>query len=64
MRRIMLVVTAAGRRLAADGLPLIGARYATRMLVLSATLTAAMAVGLVALADVAGLTGLAPSLPL
>jgi hypothetical protein len=41
-----MLVTLAGRRLAADGVPLIGSRYARRVLVLSATLTAAMLVGL------------------
>ena len=45
MRRIMLMVTVVGRMLAADGGPIIGSRYA-RLLVLSATLTAAMVVGL------------------
>jgi uncharacterized repeat protein (TIGR01451 family) len=46
MRGIIMLVTLAGRRLAADGVPLIGSRYARRVLVLSATLTAAMVVGL------------------
>ena len=46
MRRILLLVTVAGRRLAADGVPFIGSRYARRVLVLSATLTAVMIVGL------------------
>jgi uncharacterized repeat protein (TIGR01451 family) len=46
MRGIIMLVTMAGRRLAADGVPLIGSRYARRVLVLSATLTAAMLVGL------------------
>jgi hypothetical protein len=41
--------TAAGRMLAADGGPLIGSRYA-KLLVLSATLTAVMVVGLLAFA--------------
>ena len=46
MRRIIMLVTLAGRRLAADGVPLIGPRHARRLLVLSATLTAVMLVGL------------------
>src|SRR5918992_5636657 len=50
MRRIMFWDTAAGRRLAADCGPLTGSRYASRVLVLSATLTAVMVVGLVAFA--------------
>ena len=41
-----MLVTVAGRRLAADGVPFIGSRYARRLLVLSATLTAAMVMGL------------------
>jgi hypothetical protein len=49
MRRIIMVVTVAGRTLAADGVPFIGSRYA-RLLVLSATLTAVMVVGLLAFA--------------
>jgi uncharacterized repeat protein (TIGR01451 family) len=49
MRRITFWGTAAGRRLAADGGPLIGSRYA-KVLVLSATLTAIMVVGLLAFA--------------
>jgi hypothetical protein len=64
MRRIIMLVTMAGRRLAVDGVPLIDSRYARRVLVLSATLTAAMVVGLLgyapsARADVA----CAPDLP-
>jgi hypothetical protein len=50
MMRIMMLVTAAGRMLAADGGPICGSRYARRLLVLSATLTAAMVVGLLAFA--------------
>jgi hypothetical protein len=50
MRGIIMLVTVAGRRLAADGVPLIGSRYARSLLVLSATLTAAMVVGLLAYA--------------
>jgi hypothetical protein len=50
MRGIIMLVTMAGRRLAADGVPLIGSRYARSLLVLSATLTAAMVVGLLAYA--------------
>jgi hypothetical protein len=50
MRHIMLLGTVAGRMLAADGVPFIGSRYARRVLVLSATLTAAMVVGLLAFA--------------
>src|SRR5919112_397106 len=46
MRRIIMLVTLAGRRLAADGVAFIGSRYARRVLVLSATLTVAMLVGL------------------
>jgi hypothetical protein len=46
MKRVLMLVTLAGRRLAADGVPFIGSRYARRVLVLSATLTAAMLVGL------------------
>jgi hypothetical protein len=46
MRRIIMLVTVAGWRLAADGVPFIDSRYARRLLVLSATLTAAMLVGL------------------
>jgi hypothetical protein len=46
MRGIIMLVTLAGRRLAADGVPFIDSRYARRVLVLSATLTAAMVVGL------------------
>jgi len=46
----MMLGTAVGRRLAADGLPFISSRYARRLLVLSATLTAALAVGLLAFA--------------
>jgi hypothetical protein len=46
MRRILLLATVAGRRLAADGVAFIGSRYARRVLVLSATLTAVMVVGL------------------
>ena len=46
MKRILLLVTLAGRRLAADGVLFIDSRYARRVLVLSATLTAAMLVGL------------------
>jgi uncharacterized repeat protein (TIGR01451 family) len=51
MRRIIMLVTLAGRRLAADGVPFIGSRYARRVLVLSATLTAAMLVGLLGYAN-------------
>jgi uncharacterized repeat protein (TIGR01451 family) len=51
MKRILLLVTVAGRRLAADGVPFIGSRYARRLLVLSATLTAAMVVGLLGYAN-------------
>jgi hypothetical protein len=50
MRRLIMLGTVAGRRLAADGVPLIGSRYARRLLVLSATLTAVMVVGLLAFA--------------
>jgi uncharacterized repeat protein (TIGR01451 family) len=46
MKRILLLVALAGRRLAADGVPFIDSRHARRLLVLSATLTAAMLVGL------------------
>jgi uncharacterized protein DUF11 len=46
MKRILLLVTVAGRRLAADGVAFIGSRYARRVLVLCAMLTAAMLVGL------------------
>jgi hypothetical protein len=46
MRRIIMLVRMAGRSLAADGVPLIDSRYARRVLVLSAMLTAAMVVGL------------------
>jgi uncharacterized repeat protein (TIGR01451 family) len=49
MRRIITLVTLAGRRLAGDGVPFIGSSYA-RLLVLSATLTVAMVVGLLAYA--------------
>ncbi len=49
MKRIVMLATLAGRRLAAEGGPLIGSRYA-KVLVLSATLTAAMVVGLLAFA--------------
>jgi hypothetical protein len=64
MRGIIMLVTLAGRRLAADGVPFIDSRYARRVLVLSATLTVAMVVGLLgyapsARADVA----CDPSLP-
>jgi uncharacterized repeat protein (TIGR01451 family) len=45
MKRILLLATVAGRRLAADGVAFIGSRYARRLLVLSATLTAVMVVG-------------------
>ena len=52
MRRILLLlVTVAGRRLAADGVPFIGSGYARRVLVLSAALTAAMVVGLLGYAN-------------
>jgi Bacterial Ig-like domain len=47
MRGIIMLATMAGRRLAADGVPLIGSRYARRVLVLSATLTVAMVAGMV-----------------
>jgi hypothetical protein len=50
MRSIIMLVALAGRRLAADGVPFIDSRYARRLLVLSATLTAAMVVGLLAYA--------------
>jgi len=40
-----MLVTVAGRRLAADGVPFIGSRYTRRLLVLSATLAAVMVVG-------------------
>jgi hypothetical protein len=46
MRRIIMLVALAARRLAADGVPFIDSRYARRVLVLSATLTAVMVVGL------------------
>jgi uncharacterized repeat protein (TIGR01451 family) len=46
MRSIIMLVTLAGRRLAADGVPFVGLKYARRVLVLSATLTAVMVVGL------------------
>src|SRR5215212_11244926 len=46
MRSIIMLVALARRRLAADGVPFIDSRYARRVLVLSATLTAAMVVGL------------------
>lgn len=46
MRRIVMLVTVAGRRLAADGVSFIGSGYARILLVLGATLTAALAVGL------------------
>jgi len=46
MRRLIMLVTVAGRSLAADSVPFIGSRYARRVLVLSATLTAAILVGL------------------
>ena len=49
---MLVVTTAAGRRLAADGGPPIESRYA-KVLVLSATLTAAMVVGLLAFATTA-----------
>jgi hypothetical protein len=43
MRRILvLLATMAGWRLAGDGVPFVGSRYARRLLVLSAMLTAAM----------------------
>ena len=52
MRRITLLLgTAAGRRLAGDGGPSIGSGYAKKVLVLSATLTAAMVVGLLAFSN-------------
>ena len=41
-----MLVTLGGRRLAADGVPFIDSRHARRLLVLSATLTAAVVVGL------------------
>lgn len=50
MRRIMLLVTAAGRILAEDGAPLIGSRYA-KLLVLCAMGAAMMAAGLLAFAS-------------
>jgi len=40
-----MLVTVAGRRLTGDGVPFIGSRYTRRLLVLSATLTAVMVVG-------------------
>jgi hypothetical protein len=46
MRRIVVFLTAAGRRLAADGVSFIGSGYARILLLLGATLTAAMAAGL------------------
>jgi uncharacterized repeat protein (TIGR01451 family) len=46
MKRIIMLVTLAGRRLAADGVPFIDSRHARRLLVLGAMLTAAMVVGL------------------
>ena len=46
MRRLIMFVTVAARRLALDGVAFIGSRYARRVLVLCATLTAAMLVGL------------------
>src|SRR5215208_838333 len=46
MRSLIMLVTLAGQWLAADGVPFIGSRYARRVLVLSATLTAVMIVGL------------------
>lgn len=46
MRRIVMLVTVAGRRLAADGVSFIGSGYARILLVFGATLTAALAVGL------------------
>ena len=64
MRRIIMLVTMAGRRLAVDGVPLIDSRYARRVLVLSATLTAAMVVGLLAYApSVRADVACDPSLP-
>jgi uncharacterized repeat protein (TIGR01451 family) len=51
MRGIIMLITLAGRRLAADGVPFIDSRYARRVLVLSATLTAAMVVGLLGYAN-------------
>jgi uncharacterized repeat protein (TIGR01451 family) len=50
MRSIIMLVALAGRRLAADGVLFTGSRYARRLLLLSATLTAAMVVGLLAYA--------------
>jgi hypothetical protein len=46
MRRVSMLVTVAGRRVAADGVAFIGSRYARRVLALSATLTAVLVVGL------------------
>jgi hypothetical protein len=46
MRGIIMLVTMAGRRLAADGVPFMDSRHARRLLVLSAMLTAVMVVGL------------------
>jgi uncharacterized repeat protein (TIGR01451 family) len=62
MKRIIMLVTLAGRRLAADGVPFIDSRYARRVLVLSAMLTAAMVLVLLGYAtpsraDVACLEG-------
>ena len=63
MRRITLLLsTMSERRLAGDGRPSIMLRYAKKVLVLGATLTAAMVVGLLAFstsasADVACVTG-------
>jgi uncharacterized repeat protein (TIGR01451 family) len=52
MKRILLLLaTVAGRRQAADGVAFIGSRYARRVLVLSAALTAAMVVGLLGYAN-------------
>src|ERR671939_609366 len=46
MRNIIMLVTLAGGGVGGDGVALIGSRYARRVLVLSATLTVAMLVGL------------------
>jgi hypothetical protein len=46
MRSIVTLVALAGRRIAADGVPFTDSRYARRLLMLSATLTAAVVVGL------------------
>jgi hypothetical protein len=46
MSRIIMLVTMAGRRLAEDGVPFFDSRHARRVLMLSATLTAAVVVGL------------------